>query len=338
MSTLPPTVEKDLTDQAMGLVFYDQFTPERAFAWLTWREGIADPAHSLNKNPLMTLMVLDKWLRSDPLHAGLPQATPWTRQVLNASATWKWPTNSSSTELYYRLGEMLSAPSRLDFIETLAFDDPSLTALLAWCEQLEDHVRPKLSAAIGYQLQDNGVVLCAPQEAVLDAIGARVLAQESAVPAMDILWRSPRAKNDGDYVSALVRCAPYSLPAAMTRCLLRGDAWEKSPTDFAATTPIFGMDPAQSEPTQLLDALMLVHHTATAREIAPYTQAVWDRCAKAWPAYTGLLQTFTALGGEEALLPKSPMRPQILEHLTFLQKGQMPPIFPVGGMFDFQAA
>lgn len=332
-----PATPIDLTDQAMGLVFYGQFTSERALAWLSWREGVTDPEHSLNKNPLRTLMVLDKWLRADPVHASLPQAARWTQQVLTTCASWKWPTNSSSTELYYRLGEMLSAQGRLDFIQTMDFADPLLTTLLGWCEHLEDHVRPTLSAAIGYQLQDNGVVLCAPQEVVLDAIGARVLAQKSIVPAMDILWRSPRAKTDTDYVSALVRCAPYSLPAALTRCLLRGDPWEKSPGDLAQVARIFEMDPAQSDSTQLLDALMPIHHAGTSPKPAPYTQAVWDTATKTWPAYTGLLLTFVALNGSEALLQASPLRPQLLDYIALLQKGQMPPTFSVGGMFDFQA-
>lgn len=91
---------QDLMDQAISIVFYEKAPDKRAYDFLVWREKITDPAHALNKSPLLTLMVLDTWLACDDNNQNTPEAKHWTRQLLDACGLWAWPLNSSATELY----------------------------------------------------------------------------------------------------------------------------------------------------------------------------------------------------------------------------------------------
>ena len=333
---LPADKSKNLA-LAMAMVFYDEFTNEKAHAWLAWRETVTDPEDSLNKSPLMTILMMDKWLAGSPENHRSLDALRWTRQLLGACVAWNWPTNSSSTELYYRLGHMLAHPGRLHFIEDPLQENTMLASLLAWCETLEDHVRPSLSAAIGYQLEDNGVVLWSPQDAILDAIATRLLTTSSTHEGIDILWRSPKVRATARYADALAHKAPSSLPAAIDLCLLHGDVWGKPVNNLDMHACIFAMDPIQSDAAQLLDALAVSYVSVMRTSVAPYAQAVWDTITRVWPSYAGFIQASVMMHGVEALAPDHAMRATFVHYMQNLQQGTLPATLAVEGMFEMKA-
>ena len=319
---------------AMGMVFYNQFTNEHAHNWLAWREDVTDPEDSLNKSPLMTILVLDKWLAGASENQTSFDAQRWTEQLLDACVAWDWPTNSSSTELYYRLGQMLSHPGRLHFIEDPHEENTKLSAFLEWCKILEDNVRPSLSASIAYQLEDNGVVLSAPQDAMLDALCTRLLNNHEIQGEMDILWRSPKVRTHAQYAGTLAQHAPSSLPGAINRCLLNGNVWEKSVESLATHACIFEIDPKHSNSANLLDALTLSYVSVLGSNVAPYAKAVWDTISHVWPGYAGFVHACVMMHGVEALDPTHAMRSTFIHYMQNLQHGKSPSTLAVEGMFE----
>lgn len=334
ISAAPPSVE-DRTSEAMGLVFYEQYSHERAYSWLAWREGVIEPEHSLNKSPLSTIMVLDKWLSQNALHAQSREAQRWTEQLLAACAAWAWPPNSTSTELYYRMGQILATPGRLDFIGQWQPGDGRISSLLDWCLLLEDSVRPKLSASIGYQLQDNGVVLCAPQEGVLDALCSRFFNETQALSSnIDILWRSPMVLANAEHAQTLAHLSPASLPAALTRCLRSGRYFD-DPADAPKIHPaVFTMDPARSDPKELLAALSGAYTMAFGATPSAHAQSLWSEASNAFPTYAGLLHTVVSMHGAEALKSTHPMQSSLVEYVKNMQQEKIPATLAVEGMFE----
>ena len=228
---------------------------------------------------------------------------------------------------------MLARQDQLNIVNTPLESDARLSQLLAWCEILEDQVRPEVSASIAYQLQDNGVVLCEPQDVILDAVATRMLHQRATFPNMNMLWASAKVRTHAKYAIALAQCAPDSLPAAIERCLLhRGHA--ESSTDLSAHACVFGIDPSKSNATQLLNALILSYTSATAANATLRAHAVWDAVSHAWPSYTSLLHTVLMMHGTESLLPNHAMRTTLLHYVETLQKGKRFITLAVENMFE----
>lgn len=332
------------------MVFYDAYTPERAAHWLARREKVTDPEHNLNKNPLLTLMLMSKWFHESPEYSQQhPKAVRWTEQLLSACVAWEWPANSTSTELYYRLGHMLSAAHRLEFLHAWPHDDARFGPLLAWCTRLEDTVRPTISAAIMYQLQDDGIGPHAPQDAVVDSVLAHLMTtcapgqgcEQHSVQNMGILWQSSQVLESPHQAYALAHKVPTSLPAAIERCLVRRACNETMPPSrsdiLRQHSPIFGMDPSCCDPVELLDALLLSYEAMRNNAVHSPTHHLWDTLCQVWPQMTGVLQTTVAMMGAESIAPTHPMRSTLVGYIVEIQQEQMPPILEVQGMFEAES-
>ena len=306
---------------AMDIAFYEKFNEKKTYAWLSWRETIIDPTNSLNQNPLLTILVLDKWLAAknygDPKNLDTRR---WVQQLFNACVAWNWSENSTSTEPYYRFGQMLHRSNCLDVVEDFARTNNTLQQLMDWCEKLENRIRPTLSASIAYQLEDGGVVLHSPQSAILDALCTRLLTESTAQEGMDFLWCSPKARTLMEYSHALTRCLPNSLPAAIEYGLLGGGMYDKSLDDVHTHACVFNMHPSRSETAKWLNALTVAYNCSHKPNATMYEKSVWHTMSQAWPMYTNLMDVSVMMHGLDSLIPQHVAYNTLLHYVNCIQQ------------------
>lgn len=326
------------------MAFYGTYSNDAAVDWLVAREALTDPAHELNANPSLTLMVLNKWLNApNENNDAHPDAPRWIEQAVLACLSWTWPANSTMTALYYQLGHLCSAhPNRLDFIATWSLQDPRARVLLQGCKHLEDIVRANVSASIAYGLEDDGMPLVDPQDALLQAAFHWVHEYNSCVSdktlwatTSEYFWMTDRAQNNPCDAALLAQKAPQTMTMAICRGLFRNKnrAMEFVGLPTCADT-IFAMDPAQSSAAQWLDLLVPIHDVVNnPQRVHPRAPAVWRAIDAAFPAFTGLLQTALALDGPMALCNLKPQRQQLEGCMQALLQKQTPAL-DVGAVFD----
>ena len=326
------------------MAFYGTYSKERALNWLTARESLLDPGHDLNTRPSLTVMVLNKWLNAKGENNDAhPNAQRWIENAVLACLAWQWPSNSTMTSLYYQLGHLCSAsPHRLDFMKTWSIQDPRAHVVLAGCKHLENDVRPHLSAAIAYDLEDDGVPLLDPQDLLLDAAFHWVAqyepeGQHKALweETCEYFWMTDRVQNNPQEAQLLAKKAPQTMTTAICRGLFRN---KNRNIDFtglpACASVIFAMDLAQNSAAQWLDLLVPIHYVVNTHErVHPRAPAVWNAIDTMFPALTGLLQTALALDGPLALSNVQPQREQLEGYMNaLLQKPT--PAWDAGPVFD----
>ncbi len=333
----------NLSQDAIAIAFYNAYSQAAALKWLVDREAITDPAHELNTNPALTLMVLNKWLNAPSENNDAhPDAPRWIEQAVLRCLSWKWPANSTMTALYYRLGQLCSTnPSRLDFIRAWPLNDPRARLLLEGCKHLEDAVRPNLSASIAYGLEDDGVPLVDPQD-LLQAAFHWVQEYDPSVAdkvlwdgTCEYFWMTDRVQNNPDDAALLAKRAPQTMTMAICRGLYRN---KNRNINFQGIPPaaatIFAMDPAQSSAAQWLDLLIPIQHVVQdPSRVHPRAPLVWEALQRTFPEITALLQIALALEGPLALSNVHPYRQQLEGHMQAILQKQAPAL-DVGVVFD----
>lgn len=306
--------EHNAEQTALQLAVGGQYQQERAVHWLQYREHLVDPTHTLNQSPILTLLVLDKWLRAPQEHnVDHPNAKRWVQQCFQACLAWEWPTNATATELHYRLGSLLLA--KPDAVSVFIKDASEWHNLIGWCFAQENTVCPNLNNGIARFLKNENIDLVAPHEIVLDALVKDWTdnPREITLPGMEILWRSSYLRDHPDSAKALSLALPDSLPNALVYQMSCTRALAKTTRPPAPYPPaLFAMDPARCDAQELFNVLLRIYKD-------PTLTALWETMSTAWPAYTSLFSTLEAMHGPESLMETSDADSSFVQYLRNIQ-------------------